>query len=135
MEVDATGSEPNEQKYCQLKPMARTTRQKIHQSTLDKMLRKNKNETLAADKKISAMPRIVMTPESSFTIGGGDEQEHYEVDRGRIQNEIEVAMVSNALVRKFSSRRQSAVLVMLDNDKLTTEDNEPNRKNVCFLNF
>lgn len=64
----------------------RSKGQKIHQSTLDKILKKdrNGNEPTAVDNN-TTVPRIVMSRADSV---GGDEQDHYELDRNRLQVRI-----------------------------------------------
>ncbi|KAM3717543.1 Metal cation symporter ZIP14 [Dirofilaria immitis] len=105
----------------------RSKGQKVHQSTLDKILKKDKhrNEVTSMDDN-PAMSRIILTSENRNNNKDND-MEYYELEKERLKNEFEAAVVSNMLLRKMSCKHQSTLLTILDDNK-TSAENSPDHK-------
>ncbi|EFO26836.2 hypothetical protein LOAG_01646 [Loa loa] len=89
---------------------------KVHQSTLDKIMKRDRkinNATVLEDNFV--VPRIVVTSENNGSTEDSD-PEYYELDKDHLKSEFEAAMVSNILSRKMSCKRQTTVLTILDDN-------------------
>ncbi|KAL3984863.1 ZIP Zinc transporter family protein [Acanthocheilonema viteae] len=104
--------------------------QKVHQSTLNKILKKNKNlnQTMVTEDNFMAA-RIILANDNNNGSSENDDLKYYELDKDRLKSELDAAMVSNMISRKMSCKLQTTVLTVLDDNNKTSIENGSNCKN------
>ncbi|KAK6108042.1 ZIP Zinc transporter family protein [Brugia pahangi] len=114
----------------------RSKGQKVHQSTLNKIIKKerNMNNSIAMDDNLT-IPRIILTSGNHDNTENDDNDddedddfEFYELEKDRLKSEFEAAMVSNMLSRKMSCKLQTTLLTVMDDNK-TSVEHSSHRKN------